>query len=671
VGNITTQEDAAQQTVYFNGMIAESVNAYTYDAIYRLIIAGGRELIGLNTAPNYNDSSRTGQPLPTDTSAMQPYIQYYTYDAVGNMLQMKHTASTGVYVNYWTRNYTISGTSNRLTSTSIGSNNPASESYTYDARGNMASGMNHLTSMAYNEVNQLQTVIDASGTITTYYQYDYEGQRVRKVSINTGANQTQTRKYFGYWELYDKIDDGTGSIILERETLQIMDDSSRIALIDTPTIDTTGSGEVQLLRYQFSNNLSTATLELDDSAAVITYEEYYPFGSTSFQCGRSGAEVSLKRYRFTGKERDDESGFYYHGARYYAPWLARWTQSDPLEIMFSPESPYNYGHNNPIIWQDSTGMQAETTNGSGGAGGSSGDAAGGSTGNASGGKSGGALNGGTLEEVTITAKRIVKSNDNAGGGGSSDSNHYFLTQHETAVQDVFAPDHSQANLEMALERTPPPNDNFNSSISQYKPPTIIQSTKQWLSQQSVLSPFAWFTGHSSPPPSAGQDLAKELTYFAPVIGINKALAESGLGIASGKPTTGDFVNLGLAILPSLRFLPKEIEIANSGGRDFEEYKAAKGGGETYEPISTTDKRGNVVDQPIRTEYHHMFITQRVQKAYNLSDYLVNNRINVWRLNTVQHALIDKYRFQFLYYGFKPQVGWVKKYNWFTNFKNIK
>jgi YD repeat-containing protein len=145
------------------------------------------------------------------------------------------------------------------------------------ARGNMISGMNHLASMAYNEVNQLQTVIDASGTITTYYQYDYEGQRVRKVSINTGANQTQTRKYFGYWEVYDKIDNSTGSIIIERESLQIMDDSSRIALIDTPTIDTTGGGEAQLLRYQFSNNLSTATLELDDSAAVISQCQHMKF----------------------------------------------------------------------------------------------------------------------------------------------------------------------------------------------------------------------------------------------------------------------------------------------------------------------------------------------------------------------------------------------------------
>ena len=55
----------------------------------------------------------------------------------------------------------------------------------------------------------------------------------------------------------------------------------------------------------------------------------YPYGSTSYQAGRSVAEVSLKRYRYTGKERDEETGLNYHGARYYAPWLGRWTSCDP------------------------------------------------------------------------------------------------------------------------------------------------------------------------------------------------------------------------------------------------------------------------------------------------------------------------------------------------------
>jgi len=147
----------------------------------------------------------------------------------------------------------------------------------------------------------------------------------------------------------------SSTLTLERETLHISDDTGRIGLIDTRT---TGSGiePAQLLRYQHSNHLSTATLELDDAAAIISYEEYYPYGSTSFQSGRSGAEVSLKRYRYTGKERDEESGLYYHGARYYIPWLCRWSACDPLESKYAGMSPYNYSFNNPEMYSDPNGM---------------------------------------------------------------------------------------------------------------------------------------------------------------------------------------------------------------------------------------------------------------------------------------------------------------------------
>ena len=87
---------------------------------------------------------------------------------------------------------------------------------------------------------------------------------------------------------------------------------------------------MQLMRYQYTNHLGTATLELTDKADVISYEEYYPYSSTSFQSGRTGAEVGLKRYRYIGKERDEETGFYYMGARYYASWICRWIAVDPI-----------------------------------------------------------------------------------------------------------------------------------------------------------------------------------------------------------------------------------------------------------------------------------------------------------------------------------------------------
>src|SRR5262249_23171090 len=122
------------------------------------------------------------------------------------------------------------------------------------------------------------------------------------------------------------------NVTLERQTLHVMDDKQRVALVETTTIDDKAPPATlpqTNTRYQFGNHLGTACLELDSSGAVITYEEYYPYGPTSYQAGRSTTEVSQKRYRYTGKERDSETGLYYHGARYYAPWLARWTSCDP------------------------------------------------------------------------------------------------------------------------------------------------------------------------------------------------------------------------------------------------------------------------------------------------------------------------------------------------------
>lgn len=373
VGNITLQKDDAQQSVFYDNTVADPKNDYTYDALYRLIKCEGREHAGSNAAVSYNDSTRIGKnPLPTDASAMRRYAQYYKYDGVGNMLQMKHTTTGGA--GNWTRNFDVATTSNKLLQSSIGSNGTGTESYTYDARGNMIDGMNHLLSMEYNDENRLEKV-EITASITAYYQYDDDGQRVRKVIVNTSAATHQVRKYINDWEVYQKIDTGTNTIILERETLHIDDQDKRIALIDTPTIDTLSTGEVQLLRYQYSNNISTASLELDENAAVITYEEYYPYGNTSYQGGRSAAECSLKRYRYTGKERDEETGLNYHGARYYAHWLARWSAVDPINsewynsIQDVPNrnnqrqfdeltaSSYEYCYANPVRFIDPNGEQ--------------------------------------------------------------------------------------------------------------------------------------------------------------------------------------------------------------------------------------------------------------------------------------------------------------------------
>src|SRR5262249_29128689 len=110
-------------------------------------------------------------------------------------------------------------------------------------------------------------------------------------------------------------------------------------------------------RYQFGNHLGSAGLELDNQAQIISYEEYSPYGSTSYQAVRRQTDTS-KRYRYTGKERDEESGFYYHGARYYLAWLGKWTSCDP-EGVAEGTNLFVYSKNSPITTIDPNGASSK------------------------------------------------------------------------------------------------------------------------------------------------------------------------------------------------------------------------------------------------------------------------------------------------------------------------
>lgn len=116
-------------------------------------------------------------------------------------------------------------------------------------------------------------------------------------------------------------------------------------------------GLPQLTRYQFENLLNSAAIELDDQAQIICYEEYYPFGSTSFQSIHSQIETP-KHYRYTGKERDEKTSLYYYGARYYPSWLGRWISPDPAGLKDGPD-PYVYVSNRPTIMNDPTGDEGK------------------------------------------------------------------------------------------------------------------------------------------------------------------------------------------------------------------------------------------------------------------------------------------------------------------------
>ncbi|WP_218032361.1 SpvB/TcaC N-terminal domain-containing protein [Paenibacillus glycanilyticus] len=383
-GNITHIHDDAQQAIYFKNQRVEPSNDYTYDALYRLIQATGREHLGQGGTPishTYKDAGRVGilsaNPAggfaPNDRNAMGRYTERYVYDAVGNFLQMQHARDNAAMAD-WARAYTYGEASlidpvkqsNRLSRTTVG--NAASERYSHDVHGNML-GMPQLQTMQWDYRDQLQMTQrqkvndkDADGVERhgerTWYVYDASGQRVRKVTelANNGGIKDE-RIYLGGFEVFRSYQGvaPARTLKLERVTLHVMDDKQRIVLVEMRTLGDEQDVPQRLIRYQFGNHLGSSSLELDEQAQIISYEEYAPYGSSTYQAVRSMTETA-KRYRYTGKERDEESGLYYHGARYYAAWLGRWNAPDPLGVTDGVDS-YAYAHCAPITYVDPNGKQ--------------------------------------------------------------------------------------------------------------------------------------------------------------------------------------------------------------------------------------------------------------------------------------------------------------------------
>ncbi|MGE8191296.1 RHS repeat-associated core domain-containing protein, partial [Pseudomonas sp. NPDC086278] len=102
------------------------------------------------------------------------------------------------------------------------------------------------------------------------------------------------------------------------------------------------------------DHLGSCSLELDQQAQVISQEGYYPFGATAWYARGNEVEVDYKTIRYSGQEMDD-SGLYYYGARYYAPWLQRWISADPAGDVDGLNL-YAFVGNNPLRYTDKNGQ---------------------------------------------------------------------------------------------------------------------------------------------------------------------------------------------------------------------------------------------------------------------------------------------------------------------------
>ena len=202
----------------------------------------------------------------------------------------------------------------------------------YDAAGNVT-----------NDGNGNQPTYDAENRIATdagvNYFYDADVFRMEKSSGTM------------YWP-------GPGGEVLCETNLNgtineeyIYFAGRRIARVDRP------SGAVH---YYFSDNLGSTGLVTDDQGNVQEREYFYPFGGIVSTVGSDS-----NHYKFTGKERDSESGLDEFGARYYASSLGRFMIPDwaakPTNVPYAnfgnPQSLnlYSYVENNPTTTGDPDG----------------------------------------------------------------------------------------------------------------------------------------------------------------------------------------------------------------------------------------------------------------------------------------------------------------------------
>jgi RHS repeat-associated protein len=379
VGNVTFQEDLGTDAVWFDNTTVQPHREYAYDALDRLIEATGREHQSTFSATG-GDTRQTHRPYglgpkahAADGNALRSYTQRYEYDDVGNLRVLRHVVGVDTTERTYAYTEEVDGSlfNNRLLSTTVGS---TTYPLTYDAHGNVTS-MSHLPEMAWDAFDRLASVqttarypdvgaddededeLETPVDHDWFYVYDGAGQRVRKVraASSSGVLRWEERLYVGPFEVWRKYD-GSGDTLVERETLHVQDGDRRVAMVETLTWDggTEETSPAARWRYQLDDHLGTACGEVTETGLVIGWEEYHPYGTTAVWSFDATREVSGKRYRYTGMERDDETGLGYHSARYYAGWLGRWVSPDPIGVKGGMNL-FGYSRGAPVGLHDRSG----------------------------------------------------------------------------------------------------------------------------------------------------------------------------------------------------------------------------------------------------------------------------------------------------------------------------
>src|SRR5262249_464701 len=323
-------QDAEITAAHNNGNIArirysvsgtiQYTQTFQYDQLNRL-----RYAVEHNNG-TYNDGARA-------------WYQTFDYDCYGNRgINVANTSDNVDAANSALQLADFSGADNRITRAG----------FIYDAAGNLIAepGKNY----TYDAENRIVTATLASGAASQYV-YDGNGRRVKKI---VGGVATRF-EYGAGGELIAERKDSNGNVIKD-----YFYKGGELLAATNPG----ASGEYQ---YATSDHLGSPRAWTDSSGNLLAggRHDYSPFGEelsagVGIRSASLGYGDDSTRQKFTGKERDGETGLDFFHARYYSSIQGRFTSVDPENagsIENDPQSwnGYAYARSNPVLYSDPDG----------------------------------------------------------------------------------------------------------------------------------------------------------------------------------------------------------------------------------------------------------------------------------------------------------------------------
>ena len=257
----------------------------------------------------FDNLNRISTASSQATSGANCWGQSYSYDRYGNLTAINSTQCTSP---------TMSVTVNAK-------NQVTNSDFTYDSGGNLTSDGVYI--YTWDAENRLTTVNGLA------YTYDGDGKRVMK------SNGTI------YW--YDL----SGNVLEETDA-----SGNRLSAYIYFGGKRVGRYDPSGAHYAYLSDLIGSSVMVTDSMGHIqNSSDYYPFGGE-----RHVTSTLPDHYKFTGMERDSESGLDHTLIRQFTSTYGRWLSPDP--DCFGCTNPqklnrYAYVFNNPVTLTDPFGLE--------------------------------------------------------------------------------------------------------------------------------------------------------------------------------------------------------------------------------------------------------------------------------------------------------------------------